>query len=291
MEHIFDTDVLLAHKRRAAAGWQPSAGFLMARAADELAERLSAVEREFARGAAIFCGTDDAAKALQASGKVANVKRIEAGGAFAGDVGDLALAKPETLPLEPESIDLAASLLSLHEVNDVPGLLIQIRHALKPDGLFLGAMAGSGTLAELRESLLQAETELYGGASPRVFPFADVRDAGALLQRAGFALPVTDIETITVRYDSLFALMRDLRAMGETNALVQRSRRPVSRRFFMRAAEIYAERFSDPDGRVRATFSIVWMSGWAPHESQQKPLRPGSAKVSLADVLENRGRN
>ena len=170
-------------------------------------------------------------------------------------------------------------------MNDIPGMLIQTRRALRPDGLFLGAMAGQGTLAELKESLLAAETELSGGASPRVIPFADVREAGALLQRAGFALPVADVDQLTVRYDSMFDLMRDLRGVGATNALVARSRKPATRAFFGRAAEIYAERFSDPDGRVRATFSIIWMSGWAPHASQQKPLKPGSAKTSLASAL------
>src|SRR5690606_21959196 len=165
------------------------------------------------------------------------------------------------------------------------GMLIQIRRALRPDGLFLGCMAGAGTLAELRDALLSAETELYGGASPRVYPFADVRAAGALLQRAGFALPVADHETVTVRYDSIFALMRDLRAMGATSSLSARSRRPATKGLLMRAGEIYAERYSDPDGRIRATFSTIWLSGWAPHASQQKPLKPGSAKVSLAKIL------
>jgi len=177
--------------------------------------------------------------------------------------------------------------LSLQAMNDIPGMLVQIRRALRPDGLFLGAFAGAGTLFELRESLLAAETELYGGASPRVIPFTDVRDAGALLQRAGLALPVTDVETVAVRYDSLFGLLADLRAMGETSPLVDRSRRPGTRKLFARAAEIYAERFSDADGRVRASFSIVWMSGWAPDASQQKPLKPGSAKLSLKTILEN----
>lgn len=142
-----------------------------------------------------------------------------------------------------------------------------------------------GTLQELREALLAAEAELTGGASPRVIPFADVRDMGALLQRAGFALPVADTETYTVRYDSLFGLIRDLRAMGMTNPLASRNRKPMPRRFFLRAAEIYAQRFSDPDGRIRATFSIIYLSGWAPHESQQKPLKPGSAKQRLSDAL------
>jgi SAM-dependent methyltransferase len=192
------------------------------------------------------------------------------------------------VPFEPESLDLAVSLLSLQAMNDIPGFLAQVRRALRPDGLFLAAFAGAGTLGELRESLISAETELYGGASPRVIPFADVRGAGALLQRAGLALPVADVEETTVRYDTAFDLMADLRTMGEQSALADRSRRPATRRLFRRAAEIHAERFSDPDGRIRATFSIVWMSGWAPHASQQKPLRPGAGKVSLASVLGDR---
>jgi hypothetical protein len=185
----------------------------------------------------------------------------------------------------PGSLELAISLLTLHETNDVPGALIQMKRALKPDGLMLAIMPGGETLKELRFALTQAETEIHGGASPRVLPFADVRAAGALLQRTGFALPVTDIETLIVRYDNVFGLMRDLRGMGAQNALRDRSRRPVGRRFFQRVAEIYAQNFSDADGRVRATFSFVSLSGWAPHDSQQKPLKPGSAKVSLADFL------
>jgi hypothetical protein len=164
-------------------------------------------------------------------------------------------------------------------------MLVQIRRALKPDGLFLGCMAGAATLFELRDALLAAEIELHGGASPRVIPFTDVRDAGALLQRAGFALPVADVETVTVRYDNLFGLMTDLRAMGAASALEARSRKPATRTLFARAAQIYAERHSDADGRIRATFSLVWMSGWAPDPSQQKPLKPGSAQVSLARIL------
>ena len=167
----------------------------------------------------------------------------------------------------------------------MPGALVQMRRALRPDGLLLAAMAGAGTLAELRDSLLAAELELTGGVSPRVAPLADVRDAGALLQRAGLALPVTDVETLTVRYATMFDLLRDLRAMGVTNALAARSRRPATRALFRRAAEVYAERYADADGRVRATFSVIWMSGWAPHASQQQPLKPGSGAVRLADAL------
>lgn len=286
MEPIFDTQLLIERRRRALLTGTTGADFLLDRAADDLRERLASVERRFERAAALFSVTPAARDAVLASGKAAEVIRVEADRAFLGREPGI-VAAPETLPLEPESIDLAVSLLAFQEMNDIPGMLIQIRRALKPDGLFLGAFAGSGTLAELRESLLAAETEIRGGASPRVIPFTDVRDTGALLQRAGFALPVADVETVTVRYDSAFGLIADLRAMGAANALIARSRRPATRALFARAAEIYAERFSDPDGRVRATFSIVWMSGWAPHSSQQKPLRPGSAQISLKDALRN----
>jgi SAM-dependent methyltransferase len=284
MEPIFDHDSLLAKKRRALFIADAGAGFLMERAAQELEDRLGTVERRFGHAATLFSMTPAAAKALAASGKADTVTRVEVDETLLAPEPGKAAA-PETVPCGPESLDLAVSLYALHEMNDVPGMLVQIRRALRPDGLFLGCMAGAGTLAELREALLAAETELHGGASPRVFPFTDVRDAGALLQRAGFALPVADLETVTVRYDSMFALMRDLRAMGATNALAGRSRKPATRALFMRAAEIYAERFADPDGRVRATFSTIWFSGWAPHASQQKPLKPGSAEVSLAKVL------
>ncbi|RJT35279.1 methyltransferase domain-containing protein [Mesorhizobium waimense] len=286
MQPLIDTPLWLAHKRRALARPIGGADFLMRRAAEDLADRLGAVERKFVKAAALYCQTVAAAEVLAESGKVTEIVRVEADPLFLG--GRQGLVAPlETVPFEPESLDLVVSLLSLQAMNDIPGMLVQIRRALRPDGLFLGAFAGAGTLSELRESLLAAETELYGGASPRVIPFTDVRDAGALLQRAGLALPVTDVETVTVRYDTLFDLVADLRAMGETSALVDRSRQPGTRRLFARTAEIYAERFSDADGRVRASFSIVWMSGWAPDASQQKPLKPGSAKVSLKTILEN----
>lgn len=287
MQPIIETTLWLSRKRRALARAVDGADFLMARAAEDLADRLSTVERHFSHAATLFCQTDTATDMLAKSGKVEQVTRVEADVAFLHD-GRGTVADFETVPFAPESLDLAVSLLSLQAMNDIPGFLAQVRRALKPDGLFLAAFAGAGTLGEMRESLIAAETELYGGASPRVAPFADVRDAGALLQRAGLALPVADIETTTVRYDTLFDLMADIRTMGEQNALLDRARRPATRSLFQRAAEIYAERFSDPDGRIRATFSTVWMSGWAPHASQQKPLRPGSAKVSLAKVLGDR---
>jgi SAM-dependent methyltransferase len=289
MERIFDTELLVARKRRALRAGPDGADFLMRRAAEDLADRLSTVGRDFAEAATFFCQTDDAAEALRRSGKVSHSRRVEVDGAMLG-ARDGIVAASETVPLPAESIDLAVSLLSLHSMNDIPGMLIQIRRALRPDGLFLGALAGAGTLAELRESLLAAETEIFGGASPRVAPFLDVRDAGGLLQRAGFALPVADAETVRVRYASMFELMRDLRAMGETSVLAARPRRPAPLRLFARAAEIYAERHADPDGRIPATFQIVWLSGWAPHASQQQPLRPGSAKARLADALAPAGK-
>lgn len=194
----------------------------------------------------------------------------------------------EALPLAEGHVDLVVSALALQGANDLPGALVQIRRALVADGLFLGAIVGGQTLHELRSVLTEAEAEITGGASPRVAPFADVRDMGGLLQRAGFALPVADAEALTVRYDNLFALMADLRAMGATSTLVARDRRPARRAMFLRAAELYAARFADADGRIRATFEIVSLAGWAPHESQQKPARRGSGTVSLADALRDR---
>lgn len=287
MQKLFDTDLVRRRRLRALRAGDVPAQFLMRRAADELKERLATVARRFDAAAAIYCFTPDARAAVVASGRADVVRRVEIDAAFLDAEGGMT-GDPEHLPLGPASIDLAVSLLSLHEVNDLPGVLVQIRRALRPDGLFLAAFPGSGTLAELREALLAAETELTGGASPRVIPLTDVRDAGALLQRAGFALPVADVDTVTVRYDTMFDLMRDLRGMGATNTLVDRSRRPATPKLFGRAAEIYAERFADPDGRIRATFSVIWLSGWAPDPSQQKPLRPGSAKVSLKDALEQK---
>jgi len=284
---IFDTALIELFRQRAAGRTAPGADFLLARAADDLLERLATVDRRFTHGLDLHSHTDLAAQALQRSRKVAAVTRVESAPAFITDCFPSRIAPHEQPVLLLQGADLIVSLLSLHLVNDLPGLLTQIRLGLKPDGLFLAALCGAGTLGELRESLLQAESELYGGVSPRIIPFADIRDIGSLLQRTGFALPVTDIENIIVRYDNAFALMDDLRAMGMQNALHNRSRQPVSRQFFNRMAEIYAERFSDPDGRIRATFSILWLSGWAPHKDQQKPAKRGSAQISLADALKD----
>ncbi|WP_113094312.1 methyltransferase domain-containing protein [Agrobacterium sp. fls2-241-TYG-188a] len=285
MDIVFDPRLIAANRKRALHLGDNKALFLLDIAAEELADRIAIVERHFETAVELHGATGVTAQRLLQTGKVDAVTRVETDAEFAGDGEAIEVAPLEDVPLPPASANLIVSPLSLHLTNDTPGTLIQIRRALKPDGLFLAAIPGSGTLQELRDVLLTTEAELTGGASPRVVPFADVRDVGALLQRAGFALPVTDTETYTVRYDSILPLMRDLRAMGMANPLTGRSRRPLNRRFLMRAAELYAERYSDADGRIRATFSIIYVSGWAPHESQQKPLKPGSAKHRLADAL------
>ncbi|HVX98325.1 MAG TPA: methyltransferase domain-containing protein [Pseudorhodoplanes sp.] len=276
---VFDRKLLRARRRRALA--LGPATFLLDRAADDMAERLSAVLRKFEMAADIGTPGDAVRRAIAARGLAGRIVAVDAlpesGAAVAGD--------EEALPIAEGSLDLAVSALALQFVNDLPGTLLQIRRALKPDGLFLAALLGGDTLTELREAFAAAEIEIDGGVSPRVAPFADLRDAGALLQRAGFALPVTDVDRVTARYDSAFGLMHDLRRMGATNALVERRRTPLRRATLFRMAEIYARRFADTDGRLRATFDFVWLSGWAPHESQQRPLRPGSARARLADAL------
>jgi len=195
-------------------------------------------------------------------------------------------ASEELLPFAPERFDLVLSNLSLHWVNDLPGCLLQVRQILKPDGLFLAAMLGGGTLQELRDVLMEAELAAHGGAGPRVSPFVDLRDAGGLLQRAGFALPVVDSDTLTVTYADLPALFRDLRGMGETNALLARPNKPLTRAALAQADELYRRRHGDREGRLKATFQVVYLTGWSPHESQQKALRPGSARARIADALE-----
>jgi SAM-dependent methyltransferase len=269
---IFDRSLLRARRQRARA--RGPATFLLDRVAQELGERLGVVLRQFDRAADLGTPGDAVARVLAESGKVGTV--ISA---------DNVAADEEALPFADASLDLVVSALSLQFVNDLPGTLIQVRRALKPDGLFLAALVGGDSLNELREAFAQAESEIEGGLSPRVAPFADLRELGGLLQRAGFALPVVDSDKLTVRYQNVFALMHDLRAMGATNVLHERRRKPLRRATLKRLSEIYAERFADSDGRLRATFEIVWLSGWAPHESQQKPLKPGSATQRLADAL------
>jgi SAM-dependent methyltransferase len=279
---IFDRKLLRA--RRARAARLDPATFLIERVADDLTGRLSAVLRKFDLAVDLGTPTDAVRRVL--AGRVGAVVAVNPA-RVAGD--RLAVvADEEALPFRDGALDLVVSALALQFVNDLPGTLIQIRRALKPDGLLLAAMIGGESLTELRQAFAQAEAEVEGGLSPRVAPFADLRDLGALLQRAGFALPVTDVDRITVRYASPLALMHDLRRMGAGNVLAERRRTPLRRATLRRVMEIYAEQFGDSDGRVRATFEIVWLSGWAPHESQQQPLKPGSAKARLADALHTR---
>ncbi len=277
---IFDRALIRRRLARAIAGKLED--FLLRAAIDELCQRLDLISRDFVRVLDVGTASPDLARRLAREGR--SVVRLAPAASAAG--GALAVVgDEEALPFASERFDLAVSALSLQFVNDLPGALIQIRRALKADGLFLGCILGGETLKELRSALALAETEVSGGVSPHVAPFADVRDMGGLLQRAGLALPVADSEHLTVRYADMFKLMADLRAMGAANALNARLRRPARRELFPRAAEIYAERFSDPDGRIRATFELIFVSGWAPHESQQKPLKPGSARMRLADAL------
>jgi SAM-dependent methyltransferase len=291
---IFDRARQRAYRARAGA-LGPST-FLLERVAEDLSDRLAAVLRRFDCALDLGTPTDAVRGVLAASGKVGTIIAAEAaaGSAAAWPVNRddapsgaqfAVAADEEALPFRDASLDLVVSGLALQFVDDLPGTLIQIRRALKPDGLLLAALAGGETLTELRQAFAAAEAEIEGGISPRVVPFPDVREMGALLQRAGFALPVTDVDRLTARYASPTALMHDLRRMGATNALHERSRRPLKRATLRRMIETYTERFADHDGRVRATFEIIWLSGWAPHESQQKPLAPGSARRRLADAL------
>ena len=278
---LFDRKLLRTRQRRARAAGP--ATFLLDRVADELGERLAAVVRPFERAVDLGTSDDAVRRVLAQGGKIGTL--VAATTALAGRDPLQVVADEEALPFGDASLDLVVSALALQFVNDLPGTLIQIRRALKPDGLLLAAMIGGDSLNELREAFAEAESEIEGGISPRVAPFADIRDVGALLQRAGFALPVVDSDRLIVRSDSALGLMRDLRAMGATNILAERRRTPLKRATLHRALEIYANRFADADGRLRATFEIVWLTGWAPHESQQKPLKPGSASQRLADAL------
>jgi SAM-dependent methyltransferase len=283
---LFDRALIEARRRRARR--IGPATFLLDRVAEDFADRLATVLRRFER--AVDLGTPTQAVRAALAGNDGIGTMIAVGRAFdGGDPAPLRIvADLEALPFGAGSLDLVVSAFALQTVDDLPGALIQLRRALKPDGLFLAALLGGDTLTELRESFAAAESELTGGVSPRVAPFADLRDMGALLQRAGFALPVTDVDRVVVRYSSPLALMADLRRMGATNPLIERRRVPLRRDVLARLVEVYAERFGDPDGKVRASFDIVWLSGWAPHESQQQPLRPGSAKARLADALGTR---
>jgi SAM-dependent methyltransferase len=281
----FEPRLVRQRKRRAAKTFADAA-FLHRRVVADLADRLEAIPRPFPSALALGGGglfSEEVRARPELSARIGEI--VEA------DIASGLEIDPEHLPFAERSFDLIVSPLALHTVNDLPGALIQIRRALKPDGLMLAALLGGETLNELRLSLIEAESELTGGAGPRVAPFADLQDVAALLQRAGFALLAADRDVVIVRYAEPMRLLADLRSMGETAALRERSPRALSRRILARAFEIYRARFSDPDGRVRATFELLTATGWAPHESQQKPLKPGSAKARLADALKTEEQN
>lgn len=280
---LFDRKTVRRHRDRAAASFADH-DFLHREISDQLADRLRDVKRDFAtaldlgggHGTTQFEPKPETLVTADLSDRL--LRRVPHGFRVSGD--------EEFLPFADSAFDLIASTLSLHWVNDLPGALVQIRRALKPDGLFLAAMLGGDTLIELRRAFLEAEAETTGGTSPHTSPVADVADSGALLQRAGFALPVIDTDTLTVTYADMFALMRELRGMGEANAVAERSRAGLRRDTLFAAAARYQELYADEDGRIPATFQIIWMTGWAPHETQQKPLRPGSGTTRLADALD-----
>jgi len=284
--------LLLRARRRRALRLGPET-FLLDRVAEDFADRLRLVLRRFDLAADIATPTAAVRAALIRDGAIGAMIALDPivdaarnlSGDHAAAVAFRAVGDEEALPFADASLDLMISGLALQTVNDLPGVLVQIRRALKPDGLFLAALLGGDTLTELRQSFAMAESELDGGVSPRVAPFPDVRDMGALLQRAGFALPVADADRVTVRYATPLHLLHDLRRMGAASPLAERRRVPLRRATLMRAMEVYAARFADPDGKVRASFDIIWLSGWSPHADQQQPLRPGSAKTRLADAL------
>ncbi len=285
---VFDR-ALVRRRRERAVGSGGAQDFLFAEVAGRLADRLIDVRRSFDTGIDLGSRGGHMALAAIATGRIARLYAADPSPMLAArlshsGVSSLA-ADEEALPFAPASLDLAVSSLALHWVNDLPGALVQIRRALKPDGLFLAALFGGETLWELRQVLMEAELAVTGGVSPRVSPMADLRDAAGLLQRAGFALPVADRDTLTVGYPDMLVLMRDLRGMGETNAIRLRAPGPIRRAVLAEAARLYEMRHAFGGGRIRASFEILYLSGWAPAASQQKPLRPGQAKVRLADAL------
>lgn len=282
---VFDRRRVRRNRARAADGLG-GVDFLLREVADRLADRLDDIKRHFPLALDLGCHRGELGQVLRGRGGIERLIQADLAPEMAAYAGASAIAcDEELLPFAEESLDAVLSCLSLHWVNDLPGALVQICRVLKPDGIFLGALFGGETLTELRQAWLEAESIVEGGASPRVSPFADLRDAAGLLQRAGFALPVADTDRLTVTYPNAMALMREIKAMGEGNAAIERRRSPTRRDTLAAAAALYQQRFADPDGRVRATFQIVYLTGWAPSAGQPKPLRPGSAAQRLADAL------
>lgn len=285
---IFDRPLLTRRRERAASN-AAAHDFLLARVAQDFAERIAIVNRTFNAGINLDAHHGLLSRSLRPLPNIGELIDADLSTAMLAQCdGPSLIADAEALALPAGSIDLLVSGLSLHLVNDLPGALIQIRRALKPDGLFLAALLGGDTLRELREAWFLAEEELTGGVSPRIAPFADVRAMGGLLQRAGFALPVADTDTVTATYETPLHLMREIKGMGTSNMLTERRRIPATRKLLMRATDIYTQRSGLPDGRVKATFEIITLTAWVPHESQQQPLKPGSATTRLADALKSR---
>ena len=277
---LFDRAAWRAHRERVAR--VGSTDFLHVEIAERLIDRLDLVEREFPVVLDLGAREGTLTRALAARSGTVRVVAAEPAATFPGKS---VIADPELIPFREAGFDLAASNLVLHWVGDLPGALAQLRRALKPDGLLLAALLGGHTLIELRTALFDAELAEEGGVSPRVSPVIELADAAALLQRAGFAMPVADAETITVTYPDALALMRELRGMGESNALAARRRGFTRRATLARAAALYAERFGDTEGRVPATFEVLFLTGWAPHPSQPKALRRASASHRMVDVF------
>ncbi|HJN23979.1 MAG TPA: methyltransferase domain-containing protein [Rhodospirillales bacterium] len=282
---IFNRHVVRLHRDRAAAGIKKH-GYLFAEVGERLADRLDDVKRRFPLALDLGCHGGELSRLVTERGGIETLVQCDISPRMARRAGGHCLAADEEfLPFSPACLDLVLSSLSLHWVNNLPGALAQIRRALKPDGLFLATMLGGATCKELRTALAEAEIAEEGGLSPRVSPFADAVDLGALLQRAGFALPVVDQDTITVSYGDPWKLMADLRGMGESNAVIERRRGFTRRATLMAGARRYRELFGDAEGRVPATFQVIYLTAWAPDPSQPQPLKPGSAKSSLAEAL------
>ncbi|MFC4350687.1 methyltransferase domain-containing protein [Fodinicurvata halophila] len=287
---IFDRRILRRHRDRAAAGFGDH-DFLFMEVGERLLDRLDDVKRDFSSILELGCRTGGFSAALQRKYPEARLVSCDVSPAMAArarsDERPVLVADEEALPFAPASFDLVFSVLDLHWVNDLPGCLLQLRQAMRPDGLLLVAVCGGDTLFELRSSLVQAETMLENGLSPRISPMTELRDLGGLLQRSGFALPVADSDTLTVTYADPFRLMQDLRAMGESNAARHRRQTFTRRQTLAQAARLYFEQFATDDGRLPATFQVFYMTAWSPHESQPSPLRPGSAEHRLADALDS----
>lgn len=286
---VFDRDILKLRRDRAAAKAQDY-NFLFAETAERLADRLDDTTRTFPLAVDLGCHSGELGQIIGNRGGIETFYQSDISARYARNAqsnnGKATLvADEEFLPFAEGSLDLILSNLSLHWVNDLPGMLLQARRALKPDGLLLACMLGGDTLRDLREALMTAEAEEEGGVSPRVSPFVDVKDAGALLQRSGFALPVVDADDITIDYPDALKLMRDLSGMGESNLIAKRSKKFTKRSTLARAAAIYHERHAREDGRIHAKFQVIYLTAWAPDESQPKPLRRGSGQVSLIDFL------